>query len=160
MFHPYLSGERTPHNDADARGGFFGLARHHGPGDMARAVLQGVGFAIADATDVLKEAGARPERLMATGGGASNHEWLLYIASVTGIAIDLPADGDFGAAFGAARLAMLADGASVADVCHKPDIKFTIEPDRALADRLNPARDDWQQIYQLLKAQKNRHPNG
>ena len=51
-------------------------------------------------------------------------------------------------------LAMLADGASVADVCHKPDIKFTIEPDRALADRLNPARDDWQQIYQLLKAQK------
>ena len=158
MFHPYLSGERTPHNDADARGGFFGLARHHGPGDMARAVLQGVGFAIADATDVLKEAGARPERLMATGGGASNHEWLLYIASVTGIALDLPADGDFGAAFGAARLAMLADGASVADVCHKPDIKFTIEPDRALADRLNPARDDWQQIYQLLKAQKNRHP--
>ena len=73
MFHPYLSGERTPHNDVDARGGFFGLARHHGPGDMARAVLQGVGFAIADATDVLKEAGARPERLMATGGGASNH---------------------------------------------------------------------------------------
>ena len=97
---------------------------------------------------------------MATGGGANNHEWLLYIASVTGIAIDLPADGDFGAAFGAARLAMLADGARVADVCHKPDIKFTIEPDRALADRLNPARDDWQQIYQLLKAQKNRHPIG
>ena len=48
--------------------------------------------------------------------------------------------------------------ARIGDVCHKPDIKFTIEPDRALADRLNPARDDWQQIYQLLKAQKNRHP--
>ena len=42
----------------------------------------------------------------------------------------------------------------IGDVCHKPDIKFTIEPDKALADRLNPARDDWQQIYQLLKAQK------
>ena len=56
--------------------------------------------------------------------------------------------------FGAARLAMLADGASVADVCHKPDIKFTIEPDMALADRLNRARHGWQQIYQLLKAQK------
>ena len=48
----------------------------------------------------------------------------------------------------------------IGDVCHKPDIKFTIEPDKALADRLNPARDDWQQIYQLLKAQKNRHPIG
>ena len=160
MFHPYLSGERTPHNDVDARGGFFGLARHHGPGDMARAVLQGVGFAIADATDVLKEAGARPERLMATGGGASNHEWLLYIASVTGIAIDLPTSGDFGAAFGAARLAMLADGASVADVCHKPDIRLTIEPDMALAEKLNSARDDWQQIYQLLKKQKDHYSIG
>ena len=160
MFHPYLSGERTPHNDADARGGFFGLARHHGPGDMARAVLQGVGFAIADATDVLKEAGARPERLMATGGGSNNQTWLSYIASLTGISIDLPADGDFGAAFGAARLAMLADGADSADVCRKPDIKLTIEPDRELAKKLNPARDDWQQIYQLLSAQKNRHPNG
>jgi len=160
MFHPYLSGERTPHNDVDARGGFFGLARHHGPGDMARAVLQGVGFAIADATDVLKEAGARPERLMATGGGASNHEWLLYIASVTGIAIDLPTSGDFGAAFGAARLAMLADGASVADVCHKPAIRLTIEPDMALAEKLNSARDDWQQIYQLLKKQKDHYSIG
>ncbi len=154
MFHPYLSGERTPHNDAEARGGFFGIARHHGPGDMARAVLQGVAFAIADVTDVLQEAGAKPERLMATGGGTSNHEWLLYIASVTGIAIDLPANGDFGAAFGAARLAMLANGANIADVCHKPGIKLTIEPDASLAENLNSARYDWQQIYQLLKAQK------
>ena len=55
---------------------------------------------------------------------------------------------------------MLADGDSIADVCHKPDIKFTIEPDGALAEKLNSTRDDWQQIYQLLKAQKNRHPNG
>ncbi|MEC8662004.1 MAG: xylulokinase [Pseudomonadota bacterium] len=160
MFHPYLSGERTPHNDAAARGGFFGLARHHGPGDMARAVLQGVAFAIADATAVLTDAGATQDRLMATGGGANNHNWLSYIASVTGIAIDLPANGDFGAAFGAARLAMLADGARVGDVCHKPATKLTIEPDIALAEKLSPARDDWQQIYQLLKAQKNRHPNG
>ena len=50
--------------------------------------------------------------------------------------------------------------ARIGDVCHKLDIKFTIELDRALADRLNPARDDWQQIYKLLKAQKNRNPIG
>ena len=55
---------------------------------------------------------------------------------------------------------MLADGVSVSDVCHKPATKLTIEPDILLAEKLNPARDDWQQIYQLLKAQKNRHPEG
>ena len=59
---------------------------------------------------------------------------------------NLPADGDFGVAFGAARLVMLADGAEIAEVCHKPDIKLTIDPDTSLADRLNPARNDWQQI--------------
>ena len=160
LFHPYLSGERTPHNDAEARGGFFGLARHHGPGDMARAVLQGVAFAIADATDVLTDAGATPDRLLATGGGANNQDWLTCIASITGIPIDLPENGDFGASFGAARLAMMAEGARIEDVCHKPGISLTIEPDAALADRLCPAREDWQRIYRFLQTQKNRHPEG
>ena len=152
MFHPYLSGERTPHNDADARGGFFGLARDHGRGEMIRAVLQGVAFAIADATDVLRTAGGAPTRLLATGGGAKNETWLTYIAAVTGIPIDLPADGDFGAALGAARLAMMADGAPIADVCHKPATDRTIHPDPALADALGPAHARWRQIYSLLQA--------
>jgi xylulokinase len=151
MFHPYLSGERTPHNDANARGGFFGLARDHGRGEMTRAVLQGVGFAIADATNVLREAGAAPTRLLATGGGAKNETWLTYIAATTGIPIDLPADGDFGAALGAARLAMMADGASAGDVCHKPAIQRTISPDPALAEPLGAAHARWRQIYSLLQ---------
>ena len=150
MFHPYLSGERTPHNDADARGGFFGLARNHGKGEMTRAVLQGVAFAIADAADVLRNAGAAPERLLATGGGARNHAWLSYISSITGIPVDMPADGDFGAALGAARLAMIADGAGIEDVCHKPAIEGTIDPDPALADALLPACGRWREIYRLL----------
>ena len=73
-------------------------------------------------------------------------------ASVTGIAIDLPTSGDFGA-FGAARLAMLADGASVADVATNLPSGY-VEPDMALAEKLNSARDEWQQIYQLLKKTK------
>ena len=72
----------------------------------------------------------------------------------------LPADGDFDAAFSAARLAMLADGAEIAEVCNKPGIKLTIDLDTSLADRLNPERNDWQQIYHLLKTQKNCHPEG
>ena len=118
---------------------------------MTRAVLQGVAFAIADATQILSGAGAAPTRLVATGGGARNEIWLAYIAAVTGIPIDVPADGDFGAALGAARLAMMADGASVSDVCHKPDIRTTITPDPALADRLGAAQMRWRQIYRLLQ---------
>jgi xylulokinase len=151
MFHPYLSGERTPHNDANARGGFFGLARDHGRGEMTRAVLQGVAFAVADATNVLRQAGAAPTGLLATGGGAKNETWLTYIAAVTGIPINLPADGDFGAALGAARLAMIAAGASAGDVCHEPAIRMTINPDPVLADQLGPAHARWRQIYHLLQ---------
>ena len=55
---------------------------------------------------------------------------------------------------------MLADGAEIAEVCNKPGIKLTIDLDTSLADRLNPARNDWQQIYHLLKTQKNCHPEG
>lgn len=151
MFHPYLSGERTPHNDANARGGFFGLARDHGRGEMTRAVLQGVAFAIADAINVLRQAGAAPTGLLATGGGAKNETWLTYIAAVTGIPIDLPADGDFGAALGAARLAMIAAGTSAGDVCRKPAIRMTVSPDPALAEPLGEAHARWRQIYRLLQ---------
>lgn len=151
MFHPYLSGERTPHNDANARGGFFGLARDHGRGDMMRAVLQGVAFAIADATAVLCEAGAAPTRLLATGGGAKNPLWLSYIASVTNLPIDMPADGDFGAALGAARLAMIANGADIADVCREPAIEMTIDPDPDLGAALGPACARWRRIYHALQ---------
>lgn len=151
IFHPYLSGERTPHNDAGARGGFFGLARHHGRADMTRAVLQGVSFAIADATSVLREAGGAPEMMMATGGGAKNRLWLSYIAAMTGVPIMLPEEGDFGAALGADRLAMMADGMTVDDVCRKPKTQTVIAPDSAMADALMPAYHRWHELYHLLQ---------
>lgn len=152
LFHPYLSGERTPHNNAEARGGFFGLSRADGPGDMARAVLQGVSFAIADAMDVLRSAGGAPQRLLATGGGANNHQWLSYVASVTGCPIAVPSGADQGAALGAARLAMLADGHAVDDICTQPDIAETIQPDAKLAAQLAPARSRSQQLYHFIEA--------
>ena len=151
MFHPYLSGERTPHNDAGARGGFFGLARHHGRADMTRAVLQGVSFAIADATSVLRNAGGAPEMMMATGGGAKNRLWLSYVAAMTGVPIMLPEEGDFGAALGAARLAMMADGAAMDDVCKKPKTQTMINPDSAMTEALAPAYNRWRAIYHLLQ---------
>lgn len=151
IFHPYLSGERTPHNNAHARGGFFGLSRNHGTGDMARAVLQGVAYAIADAMDVLRAAGGAPKQLLATGGGANNQTWLRLISSVTGCTIQVPSGTDHGAALGAARLAMLADGHALTDICTKPQIAETIEPDTSLATILAKARERSQQLYRLIE---------
>ena len=156
MFHPYLSGERTPHNDAGARGGFFGLARHHGRVDLTCAVLQGVAFAIADATDVLRQAGGAPSALLATGGGAKNDRWLSCIAAVTGLAIARPEDGDYGAALGAARLGMMADGMPKQDACARPPTGDAILPDAGLGERLASARKEWQDIYRVLKGVRDR----
>lgn len=150
LFHPYLSGERTPHNDANASAGFLGVRRGDGDGDLARAVLQGVSFAIADAMDVLRMAGSVPKQLLATGGGSNNEIWLRYIASVTGCPISVPEDADSGAALGAARLAMIADGHKASDVCVKPPIARTIMPDDTWSASLHEARAKWQKAYHAL----------
>ena len=150
LFHPYLSGERTPHNDANASAGFLGVKRGDDEGDLARAVLQGVSFAIADAMDVLRNAGSAPKQLLATGGGSNNEIWLSYIASVTGCPISVPEDADSGAALGAARLAMIADGHQASDICVKPPIAMTIMPDAEWARCLQEARDKWQKAYHAL----------
>ena len=111
IFLPYLSGERTPHNDAAATGLFAGLRAEHGSPALIYAVLEGVAFAFADGVDVLSEAGARPKVSMLVGGGARSSLWGQMIADATGLTIDLAAGAEAGAALGAARLAMLAAGA-------------------------------------------------
>lgn len=151
IFHPYLSGERTPHNDAGARGGFFGLQRHHHAGHMMRAILQGVAFAITDAMDVLEEAGSAPDCLLATGGGTNNPVWLAMIASLLGRPLLVPADNDVGAALGAARLAILANGGAVNTVCTKPQIKSELQPDPAMTETLTKARFISQALFQNIR---------
>ena len=150
LFHPYLSGERTPHNDAHATASFIGLRRTDSHGDMARAVLQGVSFAIADALDVLRAAGSAPTKLLATGGGSNNEVWLRYIASLTDCTLYVPEDADSGAALGAARLAMIADGHEAKTVCIKPPIGKLITPDADWAVPLKKARQRWQAAYHAL----------
>lgn len=70
MVLPYLSGERTPHNNPAAKGVLFGLTHQHGPADIARAVLEGVGFATAEGMDVLHATGLMPHSITLIGGGA------------------------------------------------------------------------------------------
>jgi xylulokinase len=129
-FLPYLSGERTPHNDANARGSFVGLSNQTDRAALARAVLEGVAFAFADCLEALKAAGTSIERATAVGGGSRSRGWLKLIANVLDVPIDVPAEGDFGGAFGAARLGLIAaEGADPIAICAPPAITETIMPD-------------------------------
>jgi xylulokinase len=135
-FLPYLSGERTPHNDAGARGSFTGLAQSHEPADLAQAVMEGVAYAFADCQAVLGHAGTDFARALAVGGGARSETWLRIIASVLDRPLDMAEGAEAGAALGAARLAVCAaEGADPAAVCTPPAIARSIEPDPALVPR-------------------------
>ncbi len=134
IFLPYLSGERTPHNNAGARGSFVGLSQSSEPAQLAQAVMEGVTFAMRDCQRVLADAGTTINRLLAVGGGSKSALWLKMLATNLDMEIALPADGDFGGALGAARLGLCAaTGAKPADVMTMPPIKTTIAPDRSLS---------------------------
>ena len=147
LFHPYLSGERTPHNDARAKGGFFGISRSDGLEQMAFAVLEGVAFALADCVDALRSAGTAPNLFLATGGGAKNTQWLQMIADMTGVQIAQPVTGDFGAALGAARLGAIATGLNPQQVLTQPSIGQKFSPNPNLSDYYKQRHAKWQQLY-------------
>ncbi|WP_406706057.1 xylulokinase [Sodalis sp.] len=106
-FLPYLSGERTPHNNPTATGAFWGLTHQHGPAEIARAVVEGVSFCLADGMDVLHATGLRPASVTLIGGGARSHWWRQLLADVCGQQLDYRTGGDVGPALGAARLALI-----------------------------------------------------
>lgn len=107
-FLPYLSGERTPHNNPQAKGVFFGLTHQHGPAELARAVLEGVGFALADGMDVVHACGVKPASITLIGGGARSEYWRQMLSDISGLQLDYRTGGDVGPALGAARLAQVA----------------------------------------------------
>ena len=136
MFLPYLSGERTPHNDANATGLFAGLRASHGADAFIYAVMEGVAFSFADAVDVLNAADARPTTPLLVGGGARSGFWGQLIADVTGLTIDVAAGAEAGAALGAARLGMLAAGAGdVHSICLRPPTQRQFQPRPENAER-------------------------
>src|SRR5271165_3346250 len=153
IFLPYLSGERTPHNDAEATGMFAGLRANHGADALVFAVMEGVAFSFADGVDVLDAAGARPVRPLLVGGGARSDFWGQMIADVTGLTIDLAQGAEAGAALGAARLAMLAAGAgSVEVVCLRPPTARAFTPDPARAALHAPRLERYRTLYKAEKA--------
>ncbi|MBB4275803.1 xylulokinase [Rhizobium mongolense] len=152
-FLPYLSGERTPHNDAVIRGAFIGLEHESNRVVLTQAVLEGVSFAIRDNLEALRSAGTDISRVTAIGGGSRSHYWLASIATALGVPVDLPADGDFGAAFGAARLGLIAaTGAEPVSVCTPPKTAKTIEPVAALSGVYEDAYRRYRALYPAIKS--------
>ncbi|MDB5539851.1 MAG: xylB [Devosia sp.] len=133
IFLPYLSGERTPHNNAHARASFTGLSHSTPPALLAQAVMEGVAFAFRDCQRVLRDAGTEMGQLLAVGGGSKSELWLKLIATNLDTEIALPEDGDFGGALGVARLGLCAaEGADPAEIMTMPGIKRVIKPDPSL----------------------------
>ncbi len=134
LFLPYLGGERTPLNDAAIRGSFMGLEHATDTAAGTRAVLEGVTFAIRDCRDALAATGTRIERLLAVGGGSRSDYWLSAIATALNVPVDLPVAGDFGGAYGAARLAIMAATGAGAEVATRPKIARSVDPTPTLLD--------------------------
>ncbi|MET0589252.1 MAG: xylulokinase [Novosphingobium sp.] len=152
LFLPYLSGERTPHNDPHIRGAFLGLSNDSDPSHIAAAVLEGVAFAHADGLDALREAGTEVKAASVIGGGARSRHWGTILAAVLGVPMVYHEGGEVGPALGAARLAQLAvTGASTSEVCRKPPVAHVIEPDPVLTDRLAPKLARFRAAYPALR---------
>jgi xylulokinase len=153
QFFPYLSGERTPHNDSAVRAGFVGLDVATSRADMTQAVLQGVSFALRDSLEALRLTGAKLESVLAIGGGAQSRYWIELLATILNLKLELPDQGDFGAALGAARLANCGvTGAAVSDVMTKPPVSEVVVPNAALVQAYQMRYDHFHKSFSAWKS--------
>jgi xylulokinase len=153
LFLPYLTGERTPYPDPNARGVFFGLTLRHDKRHMARAVLEGIAFGLRDSFEILAEMGVPITQVRASGGGARSALWRQIQADVTGrehVTINV----DEGPAFGVALLAGVGTGvwSSVPEACRATirvvDRSGPVPAAQAIYDRLYPV---YRALYPALK---------
>ncbi len=153
-FLPYLMGERSPHNDPDARGTFIGMTMDTTRADMTQAVLEGVAFALRDSFEVAKSLGIRIERTKICGGGAKSPLWKKIIANVMNIRVDV-IESEEGPGLGGAMLAAVACGeyASVEEAAKKlVKVVDTVEPEAELAAKYEARYQQFKQIYPAVKA--------
>nr|WP_318384089.1 xylulokinase [uncultured Enterobacter sp.] len=155
LFLPYLSGERTPHNDPLATGNFFNLRHETSRALLGYAVIEGVTFGLADGLQVLGNAGIRECSL--TGGGARSALWAQLIADVLAIPmVTHPASSS--GALGAARLAWLADGGEESAVCLKPPVTARFTPQAARQIWLHQRLALFRQLYTQQQAARTLLP--
>ncbi|WP_333495476.1 xylulokinase [Kluyvera sp. CHPC 1.251] len=151
-FLPYLSGERTPHNNPQAKGVFFGLTHQHGPAELARAVLEGVGYALADGMDVVHACGVTPKSITLIGGGARSPWWRQMLADISGLQLDYRTGGDVGPALGAARLAQIAVNSDkpLSELLPQLQLEQTHCPDAQQHAVYQQRRETFRRLYQQL----------
>jgi xylulokinase len=152
VFLPHLTGERTPHNDPAAEAAFIGLRAAHGRADLARAVLEGVAFTLAEGLEVLAARGAPAAPLVAIGGGARSPSWLRLVAAALDLPVATVQGGEVGSALGAARLARVAAGDGAAEEVFAPlPVAAVHAPDPLLQEALAPRRAVHQALYAALR---------
>ena len=152
-FLPYLMGERSPHNDANARGTFIGMTMDTSRADMYQAVLEGVAFAIRDSFEIAKSLGIDIKRSKICGGGAKSPLWKKIIANVLNIDIDV-IESEEGPGYGGAMLAAVACGeyASVEEAAEKlVKVVDTVKPDAEVAARYEERYRQFAQVYPTVK---------
>lgn len=158
FFLPYLMGERSPHNNPNARGTFIGMTMDTTRADMTQAVLEGVAFALRDSFEVAKSLGISIERTKICGGGAKSPLWKKMIANILNIKVDV-IESEEGPALGGAMLAAVADGAfesveAAADKIVK--VVETIEPEPALVEKYEARYQQFKEIYPACRELYNK----
>lgn len=152
-FLPYLMGERSPHNDPNARGTFIGLTMDTSRADMTQAVLEGVAFALRDSFEVAKALGVHIERTKICGGGAKSPLWKKIIANVLNVKVDV-IESEEGPAMGGAMLAAVACGEyrSVEEIADRlVKVVDTVEPEAELVEAYEARYRQFKQIYPACK---------
>lgn len=153
FFLPYLMGERSPHNNPNARGTFIGLTMDSTRADMTQAVLEGVAFAIRDSFEVAKSLGIQIERTKICGGGAKSPLWKKMIANILNVKVDV-IESEEGPALGGAMLAAVANGeyTSVEEAAEKiVKVIDTVEPEPELAAKYEEKYRKFAKIYPTVK---------
>jgi xylulokinase len=160
LFLPYLSGERTPHNDPYARGVFFGLDHDTDAAALVQSVLEGVALALRDGLRALSDAGTNISELSLIGGGSRSLDWAQLLASALERRLVIRDAADVGPALGAARLAVLSlRRSSIEELCIPPPIVRIVEPDASEVNRLRERSERFRSLYRALRDQFPREVN-
>ena len=153
FFLPYLMGERSPHNNPDARAMFIGMSMDTTRADMTQAVLEGVAFGIRDSFEVAKSLGIRIEKTKICGGGAKSPLWKKIMANVLGITVEV-IESEEGPGYGGAILAAVGCGeyASVEEAADKlVKVVGCVEPDAELTKKYEEKYQKFKKIYPTVK---------
>ena len=149
----HLMGERSPHNNPDARGVFFGMSMDTTRADMTQAVLEGVAFGLRDSLEVARSLGIHIERTKICGGGAKSPLWKKIIANVMNLKVDVP-ENEEGPSMGGAMLAAVGCGEypDVETICNKlVRVVDTVEPEPELVAKYEEKYRKFRKLYPAMK---------